>query len=323
MQVPDEVLDLGLKPSEYYLLAILYRKADARGLVELTMEQLSEMTGSSRTTLWRDFTGLEAKGLVDTHRTKRNFGKFYKNKYQLVPCFNSEHVEVVETVNEDLSCFKSETSTADRLTVKSSSNTLVKNTSYSLRGVAANETRFKEIKLVNSWKDDDDLGGGFGLLDSDLEKKAAPKKVSKARPINRDRRSESEWTAQDVATEYGMMLYQLCKAQTGPVDSGKLRAILGSYRKRYNLTASVELDVMRRMFGDPGACAIIRQRPENGYKVYLSWLTNHVSTSRVTSEPEVDIKRREVYVYASDGTEFDNSMPGKLELAEYEASLKK
>lgn len=323
MQIPDEVLDLGLKPSEYYLLAVLYRKADARGLVELTMEQLGEMTGSSRTTLWRDFTGLEAKGLVDTHRTKRNFGKFYKNKYQLVPCFKSEHVEAVESAIEDLSCFKSETSTADRLTVKSSSNTLVKNTSYSLRGDAANETRFKEVKVVNSWKDDDDLGGGFGLLDSDLEKKAAPKKVSKARPINRDRRPEAEWTSQDVATEFGMMLYTTCKAQTGPVDSGKLRAILGSYRKRYNLTATAELEVMRRMFADPGACAMIRNKPENAYKLFLSWLTNHVSTSGGSQTTPVDIKRREVYVYASDGTEFDNSMPGKLELAEYEASLKK
>jgi hypothetical protein len=323
MQIPDEVLDLGLKPSEFYLLAVLYRRANYAGVVELTMESLSDLTGSSRTTIWRDMTGLENKGLLDTHRTKRNFGKFYKNKYQLLtPCFKSEtwEVEIQESVVSP--CFKSETSTASKVTISNTSNILVKNTSYSLGGVAPIEA-FKEIEVVNSWSDDDDIAG-FGLLDSEVFEKQKPKKVNKARPVNRMLRPEVSWSAQDVATEFGMMLYQHCKAHTGPLDSNSLRTILSTYRKRYNLTSTSELEVLRMMFADENALTQIRKSPERGYKIYLSWLINYVNqTANGTKEVALDTKKRSEYVYASDGTEFDNSMSGRIDLAQYEATLKK
>ena len=322
MEIPDEVLDLGLKPSEFYLLAVLFRRAGFGGVVELTMETLSDLTGSSRTTIWRDMSGLEAKGLVDTHRTKRNFGKFFKNKYQLLsPCFKSEsrEVEIKELVVSP--CFNSETSTASRVTISNTSKVLVKNTSYSLGGDAPVEG-FKEIKLVNAWSDDDDMPG-FGLLDSEIAAKQVPKKVGKARPVNRMMRSEDLWNAQDVATEFGMMLYQHCKAHTGPVDSNSLRVILNTYRKRYNLTSVIELEVLRRMFADESAVAQIRKAPERGYKIYLSWLVNHVNqTANGVKEAQVDTKKTSEYVYASDGSEFDNSMSGRLDLAQYEEKLK-
>lgn len=301
----DELLLLSLNVTEMRVLLALRHLADKNGKVTATMEELGILTNYGRESVRLAVRGLENAGLVDTHRTKRNLGRLYKNEYQILPKnLASESPEILA-------------STAGTSNIKlTTSNTLIKNTSYSLAG----EARYKEVPVVNRWKDDDDDIAGVGLLESDVAAKAKPKKVSKSRPVNRVLRPESDWTPQDVATEFSMMLYQHCKAHTGPVDSNKLRAIIAGNRNRYKLTADVELKVMRQMFADESAVAAVRKAPENGYKVFLTWIMNYVNQ---TAKGTVDIEKKSVaeFVYASDGTEFDNSMPGRKALAQYEAEL--
>lgn len=318
MQIPDEVLDLGLKPNQFYLLALLFRHADKNGMVELTMEQMSDATGMSRTTLWREMTVLEDKGLVDTHRTKRNLGKFWKNKYQLLsPCFITETKGVDTDLNGDLPCFNHETSTADSyISVELSSTTKVKNTSYSLGAKAPK----KEIPVVSRWKDDDEDLGGFGLLESDVQNKTKP--VSKRDPKTRRQRPQEEWTAADVASEFSFRVYDKVRGIPGLVDTNALRGALAANRKRFEMNATLEMELMERFFGDERNLNAIKGSPKKAHGIFLNFITMNVS--KVVEDLEMTAEdKSENYIYASDGKRFDKSMPGRRDLKEYEETLRR
>ena len=322
MQIPDEVLDKGLKPSEFYLLAVLYRHANSAGVVELTMDSLSDFTGSSRTTIWRDMTGLEAHGLVDTYRTKRNLGKFWKNKYQLLaPCFTDETpLEVAEPVEVGLSCFKNETSTDNTKIVKLTSNTKVKNTSCSLGADAP----LKEVVVVNKWQDEDEGLGGWGLLEPAY---AAPdKKISKRDPKTRHLRPQEEWTAADVASEFAKRTYDRVRGIPGLVSTRDLRGALAANRTRFGVSATVEMELMEKFFGDERNLTAIKNSPRKAHGIFLNFITaniNSVTEEMGMVDEELDSPVAEDYVYATDGKKFDNSVPGRKALEMYEEKIRR
>ena len=319
MQIPDEVLDKGLKPSEFYLLALLFRHASKSGVVELTMEDLCGLTGLSRTTVWRDMSGLEDKGLVDTHRTKRNLGKFWKNKYQLLsPCFTFETKGVDIEAEGVLPCLTDETSTADiDITTDTADTTKVKNTSYSL---GARAPKKKEVAVVNRWKDDDDNIAGFGLLDDEVQAKAKP--VSKRDPKTRRQRPQEEWTAADVASEFSARVYDKIRGIPGLVNTNALRGALAANRSRFEVSATLEMELMERFFGDERNLASIKGSPKKAHGIFLNFITMNIT--KVTEDLEMTAEdKEENYIYASDGKRFDKSMPGRRDLAEYEEKLRR
>jgi len=325
MQIPDEVLDKGLKPSEFYLLAVLYRHSNTAGVVELTMESLSDLTGSSRTTIWRDMSGLEAHGLVDTHRTKRNLGKFWKNKYQLLsPCFSDETpLEVEESVLVDSSCFKNETSTDSTTVSQLSSTTKVKNTTYSL-GADAPVEKFKEVKLVNKWQDEDSEIGGWGLLEPAYASKT--NKVSKRDPKTRHQRPQEEWTAADVASEFAVRVYDRVRGIPGLVSTKDLRGALSANRTRFGVSATIEMELLEKFFADERNITAIKNSPRKAHGIFLNFITSNINsvTEEMGMDDEVlDTEMAVEYVYASDGKKFDNSMPGRRALEMYEEKLRR
>lgn len=325
MQIPDEVLDKGLKPSEFFLLAMLYRHSNVAGVVELTMESLSDLTGSSRTTIWRDMTGLENHGLVDTHRTKRNLGKFWKNKYQLLlPCFSDETpLEVEEIVMVDSSCFKSETSTDSNRVVQLLSTTKEKNTTYSL-GADAPVEKFKELKVVNKWQDEDSEIGGWGLLEPAYAAKT--NKVSKRDPKTRHQRPQEEWTAADVASEFAVRVYDRVRGIPGLVSTKDLRGALAANRARFGVSAIIEMELLEKFFGDERNITSIRTSPRKAHGIFLNYITsniNSVTEEMGMDEAPIDTEIAVEYVYASDGKKFDNSMPGRKALEMYEEKIRR
>jgi DNA-binding MarR family transcriptional regulator len=80
----DELFLLSLTPSELRTYLALRHLADSSGLIKATMVELGEVTGYSRESIRLAVRDLESRGLVQTHRTKRNLGKLYKNEYQLL-----------------------------------------------------------------------------------------------------------------------------------------------------------------------------------------------------------------------------------------------
>jgi biotin operon repressor len=263
------------------------------------MEQLSQETGLSRTTLWRSLTALVDSGLVQTTRTKRNLGRLYKNRYRLIK---------VETSTADSS------NSIDNLT-KVTNTTKVLNTSYLIGAQGPEE----EETMVNRWSEDDDIGG-YGLL----EEKPVAQKVSKRDPKTRHQRPQDEWTPNDVASEFSSRLYSAVRGIPGMINTRSLMLVIASNRKKYGITAETELRLLDKFFGDTRNLNTVKKFPKNTIGLFMNFVTNNILS--VTNEPSVEqahqVAEEIEYLVASDGKRFDKSMPGRVALAEYEQSLR-
>ncbi|CAB4123536.1 hypothetical protein UFOVP46_37 [uncultured Caudovirales phage] len=317
----EGLLLLSLNVTELRVLLALRHLADKNGLIKATMEDIGSLTKYGRESIRLAIRGLESANLLDTHRTKRNLGRLYKNEYQLLPVFlasdEKDPIILPEILPENLA------STADISNTSNTDISIVINTSYLLESSAFEEEKFKEVVLVNNWKDDDDSIGGFGLLDGEVPASQKKAPVSKRNPKTRYQRPEEEWTAADVASEFSYRLYSKIKGVPAIINTDKLRGALAKWRKDYGTTAIIELEVMGMFFGDARVFDQARKEPHNAHRFFLRMLTTH--SQQVTEKYEMDTEepRREQYVFASDGKRFDNSMPGRASLDMYEDSLRR
>jgi predicted transcriptional regulator len=285
-----------LKPREASLLTALTDNRDRWGETRLTMEELTKLTGSSRTTLWRALSILTERGLVETTRTKRNLGRLYKNRYRVI---------------------KFETSTVgqgslDSLTTVTDSH--IKNTSYSF-GAEGTE----EEPMVNNWKEEDDFMS-FGLI----EEAPLVQKISKADPKTRRLRSQDEWTALDVASEFAFRVYDNIRGVPGIVNTMNLRGALSRNRNKFDINAAIEMSLMDKFFADARNIAAIKRSPKNAIGIFLNFITNNITSARneVTIEQALAMAEELEYLYASDGRKFDKSIAGRAALARYEKKLR-
>jgi len=288
-----------MKKREGALLSVLESHVDRWGDVNLTMEELSQETGLSRTTLWRSLTALVDSGLVETTRTKRNLGRLYKNRYKLIK---------VETSTA------SSSNNIDNLT-KVTNTTKVLNTSYLIGAVGPEE----EETMVNRWSEDDDIGG-FGLLDEPV----AVEKISKRDPKTRFQRPKEDWTAMDVASEFSSRVYQNVRGIPGLVNTRSMMLVLAANRKKHGITAEVELKLMDKFFADARNINLVKKFPRNTIGSFMSFITNNITsvTNETTIEQAHQVAEEIEYLVASDGKKFDKSMPGRVALSEYEQSLR-
>ena len=289
----------GLLAREATLLSVLSENVDRWGDIKLTMVELVELTGSSRTTLWRALTKLNELGLVQTTRTKRNLGKLYKNRYRL-----------------------GETSTAGQgdyvdLPTTGTVTTEGKNTSYSFGGSAP----AKGKTMVNKWSDDDEGLAGFGLLE---EKTVESVKVKKNDPKTRYLRPQNDWTAWDVASEFAVRAYDVVRGTPGIVNTKALAGALRANRSKFGITAEQEMALLDKFFADTRNHVKMRKFPKGTHGMFLNFITNHISdvSNLVTVEDALALVESLEYIIASDGRKFDNSMPGRAALERYEEKLK-
>jgi hypothetical protein len=273
---------------------------DRWGEIHLTMNELSELTGSSRTTLWRYLVALQDVGIIETRRTKRNYGKLFKNVYKIIETSTASPSDNTVVDNQVTEIIK------------------VKNTSYSLWGFAP------EGEKMNRWSDDDDIGG-FGLLEGEVPASQKPKPTSKRDTKTRNQRPQDQWTPNDVAAEFSSQLYSRIRGIPGLLNVNKLAPILGKYRKDYGTTALLELEVMAMMMGDDRRLADVKKDPANAWRIFLRMLATHGKKAKDNlEEPSaVDIVEEVEYIVASDGRKFDNSMPGRAAVERYEEKLRR
>lgn len=262
------------------------------------MEELTELTGSSRTTLWRALVKLQELGMVETTRTKRNLGRLYKNVYRVLE---------FETSTAGQGSYNSQSDTVDNDSNK-------KNTSYSFSAVGA-----EEETMVNKWKEEDEFMS-FGLIDE-----APPvEKISKADPKTRRLRPEAEWTALDVASEFAFRAYDNIRGVPGLVNTFSLRGALARNRNLFDINATMELALMDKFFADARNIAAIKRSPKNTIGIFMNFITKNITQIRneVTIEQALAMAEELEYVYASDGRKFDKSIAGRAALARYENKLK-
>jgi DNA-binding transcriptional ArsR family regulator len=328
----DELLLLSLSANEARTLLALRHLSDRDGKIVATMEELGILTKYSRETLRVAVRSLEDRGLITTRRTKRNLGKLYKNEYQLIP----ENLASEDEKQENLASpaevfaqkFLASTAGTDDIGIPSTnSKSIVLNTTYLIPS-EAREENFKEVKLVNKWQDDGDDIVGFGLLDGEVQASLKPVPVSKRNPKTRWQRPQDDWTPADVATEFSYRMYQKINNAPAMINTAELRGALAAYRKRYNTNATIEMSVMEKFFGDARIWGQAKKTPHFAHKIFLRLITTE--TANVMDElgmndasPVNSQEEYAEYVYASDGKKFDNSIPGRVQLAKYEAKIER
>lgn len=315
----DEIL-LTLTDAELRTVIALRNLASRTGLVEATTEQIGTLTRYSPATLRRAFRALEERGFLTTVRTKRNLGKYSVNKYQLSPSLMGEQKPISPALTDERST-----------TGISSSNSHITITSHSKNDIGNSRKRYKEIKVVNRWKDDDDDLAGVGLFEDEKPAAVKHKLSTDARdPKTRGRRPQENWTPTDVAVEFSFQLSRKYPYLPGLVKTKELGGALAANRKKYGITPLIELEIMRLFMGDQRMHSDAEKAPQYLHGKFLRMFTTHMDqammnlgmpTRNAIANDVVDEERSVEYVYASDGREFDNSIVGRKALARYESKL--
>lgn len=328
----DELLLLSLSANEARTLLALRHLSDRDGKIVATMEELGILTNYSRETIRVAVRSLEDRGLVATKRTKRNLGKLYKNEYQLMQKNLASDDKKQENLASPAEVFSQKflasTAGTDSTDIPSTkSKSIVLNTTYLIPSEARGK-KFKEVKLVNKWQDDSDDIGGFGLLDGEVPASLKPVPVSKRNPKTRWQRPQDDWTPADVATEFSYRMYQKINNAPAMINTSELRGALAAYRKRYNTNATIEMEIMEMFFGDARIWNDAKKAPHFAHKIFLRLITK--STAEVLDKLGMDEEvskpapaSSNEYAYASDGTKFDNSVSGRIDLSEYEEELRR
>lgn len=342
----DELLLLSLEPAEARTLLALRHLAGSKRLVDATIEELGELTCYSPASLRRGLRGLEQAGLVKTTRTKKEFGKYSTNRYELIePSLIGEQTTPQPSLTderlEEEPSLTDERSTHGQVIVMTTnkSNYRDSNTLYSYRDSHMRKKQYTEVLVGNGkWKlrgedtSGDDEIGGVGLFED--EKPAAVKhklSTDKRDPRTRGRRPQEEWTAADVAVEFSFLLSRKYPYLPGTFQTSPLRGALAKNRKEYGITAVIELEILRLFIADERNHRDAEQNPGMLYKRYLKMFQTHMSEAlknlgmpSMKQLADADLEREETedYIYASDGRAFDNSIPGRYNLQKYEEKLK-
>jgi len=300
---------LELQPAQLKVFLAMRHLESRWGEVRATMDMLGELTGYSRSSVHRAVESLVELGWVRVVRTKRNYGLWNENRYTLLRCGIREtsraKIEVTENVDGRVI---SDTTTSVLITTKSTSKN--KSTSKLYKSP-------QEGSVVNRWQDDDDAGV-FGLLEGETPGGASPAVKKKA---HRSEKELSSWTASDVASEFAVRVYAKVRGIPGLVNTKRLAIALAANRKKFGVTATQELAALEKFFADERNMATIKKFPKNSHGIFLNAITHYLAEN-VSVEVAIATEEQAVYVYASDGKQFDNSMPGRASLARYEQKLK-
>ena len=305
MNKEEQFRRLSLGPSELKVLLTLEYFADSKGVADPTMSILEEVTGYSRMQISRAVKTLVQEKYIEVNRLKRMDGFNHRNVYQLL-----SNTNVTVTSAPESHSNVNVTSTTNKALVIKIDKAL--DTTYLME---------RKEKVVNRWNDDDDLAG-VGLIKED--KPVQAKKPSKREPKTRHSRPIEEWTPADMATEFSYRVYQAIPNVPGVVNTRNLWGALAKNRKAFGVTAVLEYELMEKYFADSRNITSLKQAPAYAHAKFLTFITNNIqsvaSDLGIEDMPEdvPTIEPTDKYVYASDGRRFDNSMPGRLALKQYE-----
>lgn len=313
----DDLVLLSLPSKELRVFLALRHSCDKFGETLVSMDELGELTGYGRTALSQAVAGLVERKLLLVHRMKRDFGRLARNKYIVVPCSPERTRRMVEGESP-----RSRERTSTRVLNKSLSN--VSNVVITTEVTAPSAPSREEKKM--RWQDDDENLGGFGLLDGEVPSAQKATPVSKRLPKTRHLRPQDEWTAADVATEFSFRVYARLPKIPKLLNTNNLRQRLSVNRSRYDMTALIELEAMDAFLADERNMTRILNAPEKAHEMFLASIAKQapeiLEQYGESVQVAVDNPPRVDYIVASDGKQFDNSMPGRAALKRYEEKLK-
>jgi Fe2+ or Zn2+ uptake regulation protein len=315
VQIPVEAYSANLTDFQFRLLAVLCHLAGHRSHVQTSAADLGTQTGNvHEKTVRRGLKALEDFGFIKRTATKKAGGMRGIDRVDI--CVQSHWDANVRTTGDYVTnSYNSQI--VDKPLVPNSQS------SYKLKD-SESKIQLKEIKVpMRKYEDDGDDLAGFGLV----EPKDAPQpKIRRSDPRTRGRRPEHEWTAMDVAAEFSYQVGRKYPLLPGTVNVKALSGALAKFRKQYDTTALIELELLRLFMADESNFRNIGDEAPFLYKMFLSSFGKKMNQARdnlglakVTAK--LDTTPTSVRLVASDGRTFQNSLSGRAQLERHEKRL--
>jgi len=325
VRIPLGAYSADLTDYQFRLLATLCHLAGSESRVQTSAASLGIETGSvNEKTVRRGLLALEKAGFIKRTKTRR------ANGFRGIDLLDITGPEIATGTLEAQIERASNVRTSHDYRSRSSitNKSLVPNSkdSNQLKDIRNTEgVSMKEIRVpMRKWEDDGDDLAGFGLV----EPKDEPSpKIRKSDPRTRGKRPEHEWSAMDVAAEFSYRVGKRYPLLPGTVNVRQLSGALSKFRKQYNTTALIELELLRLFLTDENNFRNIGDEAPFLYKMYLASFGKKMNQARenlglgkVNAPTETVVKMGTLV--ASDGRVFQNSLSGRAQLERYERQLK-
>ena len=323
MEIPLEAYSAPITDFQFRLLATICRLSGSGGRLKASIAEIcNQMNNPSDRTVRRGVQALSEANLLQVIHGRKAGGHQDVSTYVV-----SSNDRLQPVTNVSLQTVTNDRTTGDYVSGGTNSQqSLVPNNqdSYKLKDLETVGFK-KEIRVpMKRYEDDGDDLAGFGLIEP---KDAPQKKISKADPRTRGKRPEHEWTAMDVAAEFSYRVGKKYPLLPGTVSVKQLAGALSKFRKQYNTTPLIELELLRLFMADDTNFRNIGDEAPLLYKVYLSSFGKKMNQARenlglakVTSK--VETTESAATLVASDGRVFQNSLSGRKQLERHEARLK-
>ena len=321
MRIPAEAYNADLTDYQFRLLATICHLQGSGGRFKTSVAELGIQTGkTSDRTVRTALKALEEAGFLTRSQSRRANGFKGMDWYEVVENYRTG-AENYRTENYRTSHdYRSRSNITNKSLVPNSKD------SNQLKDIRNTEgVSMKEILVpMRKWEDDGDNLAGFGLVEP---KDASSPKVRKSDPRTRGKRPEHEWTAMDVAAEFSYRVGKRYPLLPGTVNVRQLSGALSKFRKQYNTTALIELELLRLFLTDKNNFRNIGDEAPFLYKMYLASFGKKMNQARenlglgkVNAPIETVVKMGTLV--ASDGRVFQNSLSGRAQLERYERQLK-
>ena len=321
MRIPHEAYTANLTDYQFRLLATMCHLAGSEGRLKASAAQLGIETGNvHEKTVRRGLIALEEAGFLKRTRTKRANGYRGIDLLDITSPNGTLESSSLGDANVHTSHdYKSRSHITNKSLVPNSKD------SNQLKDIRNTEgVSMKEIRVpMRKWEDDSDSLAGFGLVE---ERDAVQPKIRKSDPKTRGKRPEHEWTPMDVAAEFSYRVGKRYPLLPGTVNVRQLSGALSKFRKQYQTTALVELELLKLFMADERNFQSIGDEAPHLYKVYLASFGKKMNQARENLglnkvNAKVDTSVKVSTLTASDGKVFQNSLSGRAQLERYEKRL--
>lgn len=318
MRIPAEAYSADLTDYQFRLLAVLCHLQGSGGRFKASVAELGRQTNkTSDRTVRTALKALEEAGFIKRTPSRRANGFKGMDWYEVVENYRTEENNYRTENYRTSHDYKPRSHIVNKPLVPNSQD------SNKLKDIEEKDF-LKEIRIpMRKWEDDGENLAGFGLV----EPKDAPQpRIRKSDPKTRGKRPEHEWTPMDVAAEFSFQVGRKYPLLPGTVSVKSLSGALAKFRKQYNTTALIELELLRLFMADERNFQDIGSEAPFLYKKYLASFGKKMNQARenlgltkVNAPVETSVKIGTLT--ASDGRVFQNSLSGRAQLERYEKRL--
>lgn len=337
LTMPSSLFKDITKPSHFKVAVALYSLADREGTIEISTKQLSDFCDVSESSLTRAFRDLEEKGYLETERTRKGFNRFSFNVYRLLRIEPSEGAESrtgksIRALSVEWGIAEKNQNEASRPSSNVSDGENTEAVSQSLKDerstavkVADNaiesQVSHKEEEILRIPSPTGSTPKEFKSPEENSLKQPQAKKPLSMDPKDfrtRGRRPVESWTTWDVAAEFADRLQKAFPTRPTLINKKRLAKALLPMRSQYGSNAKAEMFLVDLFFLTRANIIAVSREPHLAIGIFLNYFKTDLERAIKSSQKQVVVGK----LIATDGREFENTIPGRVAYKYHEEKLK-